>query len=290
MMVYMRFMLMTLLLNGAWASADQEILTTIKPLALILEAVVADDVDVLLPTGVSPHHFSMRVSDMKRITTAELLLWIGPNFESFLSKPVDSGLKARVITASELEGIEWPIEHVIEHGADHNHGVVDFHIWLNPGNASVIAKAVAKELGGLNPTKSEVYKERALKFTRRMEKVNEEIKQALAEIQGSKFIAYHDAYRHYMEHFDLEQVGFVTSTVEQQLSARQLYALEKKSKEAHCLLVEPSTNMASSKEFARRVNLPMAVIDALAQDPKITTFEELLLSISYVLLTCHLVV
>src|SRR5690606_13314775 len=74
------------------ARADVKVLASIKPLALIAEAVVQDktQVDTLLPIQASPHDYALRASDMQRLHHADLVLWIGPELESFLQRPLDN--------------------------------------------------------------------------------------------------------------------------------------------------------------------------------------------------------
>jgi zinc transport system substrate-binding protein len=70
------------------AQAEVNVLTSIKPLQLIAAA-VQDGVgkpDVLLPPNASPHNFALRPSDVRRVQSADLLYWIGPDMEGFLPR------------------------------------------------------------------------------------------------------------------------------------------------------------------------------------------------------------
>ena len=65
--------------------AQVEVLTSIRPLGLLAEAVVGDHgaVNVLLPKGASAHHYQLGYSDRKSLNEADLVLWIGENLETF---------------------------------------------------------------------------------------------------------------------------------------------------------------------------------------------------------------
>ena len=76
---------------AAPAQSEVRVVTSIKPLQLIAAA-VQDGVgtpEVLLPPGASPHHFSLRPSDIRRVREADLLYGIGPDLESFLPKVLE---------------------------------------------------------------------------------------------------------------------------------------------------------------------------------------------------------
>jgi len=63
---------------------------SITPLQLIA-AEVLDGIakpEVLIPPGASPHAYSLRPSDTRKIHDADLVVWVGPELEQFLTKPI----------------------------------------------------------------------------------------------------------------------------------------------------------------------------------------------------------
>ena len=83
-------------LVAASAFAEPRVLTSIKPLQLIAAA-VQDGVgtpDVLLPAGASPHHYTLRPSDLRQVKEADLVYWIGPDLEGFLPTVLECGFHA----------------------------------------------------------------------------------------------------------------------------------------------------------------------------------------------------
>ncbi|MGL5482341.1 MAG: metal ABC transporter solute-binding protein, Zn/Mn family, partial [Aeromonas veronii] len=156
-----------------------EVLTTIKTLGFIAAAITdgVSEPKVLLPTGASPHDFSLRPSDIRSINSADLVVWVGPELEGFMAKPLANHPHALALT--QVEGM--PLfnyatqdshdshdhddhDHAAhEHGdhdeghEGHHHEGVDPHIWLGPTQAKVIAKAIASELGKLDPANQARY-------------------------------------------------------------------------------------------------------------------------------------
>ena len=79
-----------LLLLGVTAAAEQlqpdaklQIVTSIKPLAIIAKSAVGDaaEVQYLMPASQSPHDFTLPVSALRKIADADLVIWIGGGFE-----------------------------------------------------------------------------------------------------------------------------------------------------------------------------------------------------------------
>lgn len=72
------------------AEPQVKILTSIKPIQLIAESMLGDhaEVDVLMPPGTSPHHYSLKPSSIRRMHDTDLFVWVGEDLELFLRKPV----------------------------------------------------------------------------------------------------------------------------------------------------------------------------------------------------------
>lgn len=133
-----------LLLTGiASDSANAAVVSSIRPLGFIASAITEGitPTDVLLPDGASPHDYALRPTDVQRLQAAELVIWIGPDMETFLSKPLSQVSRAKLITLADLPAIRSALmkesahhdehdsdaaqddhhEHA-EHGHEHGHG------------------------------------------------------------------------------------------------------------------------------------------------------------------------
>src|SRR5690606_10998521 len=80
------------------AAKPVTIVASIQPLTILIEDFLKAEqhreiqVQTLMPAQASPHHFALNVSHAKMLDAADLLVWVGPEFELFLAK------KARTIT------------------------------------------------------------------------------------------------------------------------------------------------------------------------------------------------
>ena len=85
------FLLFTLF-NSAHAGSQAEnpgkIVVTIKPLySLVAQLTEGVEEPVLLMKQMqSPHHYTMRPSERRLLADARIIIWIGPQMESYLSK------------------------------------------------------------------------------------------------------------------------------------------------------------------------------------------------------------
>ena len=115
----------TLLSAPMMANAD--VLASVKPLGFIVSS-IADGVtgtQVLVPAGASPHDYNLKLSDIQKVKSADLVVWIGEDVDSFLDKPISQIERKKVITIADLADVESLLskahhEHFHEDG-DHDH-------------------------------------------------------------------------------------------------------------------------------------------------------------------------
>lgn len=111
-------------------SAQAAVVTSVRPLGFIAAA-IADGVtptEVLLPDGASPHDYALRPSDVQRLQSAELVIWVGPEMEAFLTKPLASHAASQQIALASLPAIQSALIKESEHhddahaeAAEHDH-------------------------------------------------------------------------------------------------------------------------------------------------------------------------
>ena len=107
--------------------ANADILASVKPLGFIVSS-IADSVtgtQVLVPAGASPHDYNLKLSDIQKVKSADLVVWIGEDVDSFLDKPISQIERKKVITIADLADVEPLLskahhEHFHEDG-DHDH-------------------------------------------------------------------------------------------------------------------------------------------------------------------------
>ena len=249
---------------------------SIRPITLLVQDLVQDlpvEVITLLPPNADPHSWAMRVSDRQVLEKADLVLWLGPEFEGFLAKPL-AGFQDKQLALGELAALDWPPP--VRH--DHAGGGRDMHLWLNPANVALVQKALATRLGALLPDARAALQGRLQHQLELLEKLQREIDERLKPYRARGFLAYHDAYGHFVAAFDLRQLGAVNQSSEERLSAKKLQELQKLGLDASCLLAEKDSE--PERRLAQTLGLSLVVADGLAADKKWTSYPAFLLDIS----------
>lgn len=234
-----------------------EVVATIKPLQLIAAAVVRDhgSVSSILDPQQSPHHFTLSPSDRISLARADMTLWIGPVFETFLSDFfAQSDFQAKTITAVDLPDMRL---HALSDGQ------VDAHLWLDSANAISIAQAVMRRAVELDPQNAAAYRQNLLSFRSEIESTNKDIAGRFEDPVRASYAVYHDAYQYFERQFGLKHDMVILNDPERQPSIRAIVQLRNQITEAKpaCLLLE----IDSSSELVDTV-LNGHVLDKITVD------------------------
>src|SRR5680860_196339 len=149
------------LLYGSSALAETHILAAIKPLELLVRAVATEDMhsSTLVPAGSSPHNYSMTPSKRRALEDADVIFWVGPEMETFLSRLLtgsEFGERSVALmepdddhSSNDKSHEENHEEQSREHEHDHGDGE-DPHIWVDPQMAVTMAESIRDTLAGLD--------------------------------------------------------------------------------------------------------------------------------------------
>ena len=273
--------LVLLCLTAVPAAAAPEVVASIKPVHSLVAGVMRGlGTPVLLVRGVgSPHGYSLRPSEARALSEAELVFWVGGGLEASLAKPLAAlaGDRARVIALAEAEGVRllqaraggpWEApEAAHDHGTDmHDAGKqADFHIWLDPLNAIAIVRAAATALARADPKNAAVYRRNGTDTIKEIEALDREIAGTLAPVRERPYVVFHDAYQYLEKRYHLNAVGAVAASPERPPGARRLSEIRAKiaALGAVCVFTEPQFRPALVDTVVAGSAAQSAVLDPL---------------------------
>jgi len=267
--------------------AKPVVLSSLKPLTLIAQEITGTsaNVDTLLPATASHHDYPLKASDYTRLQKADIFLWVGPELESFLQKPVTNLDATKSISVYKLNGMNWPASDHSTAQAGHDHEK-DPHVWLDPRNAIVIAQALTEKLIQIDSKNSAQYRENFRLFAEKIKKLDEKLEISLTPLSAAGFVVYHEGFGHFVSHYGLRQLDYVTYTPEQKPGARHLNQLRLiLAKEGKCLFLEPYGDTQSARNLAQEFNLRVGILDSLGTQG-VADYSQLLEQMSTSFLTC----
>ena len=275
--------IISFIINPVFASQNSSIASSIRPIAMLLTAVTGDEtsVNILLPGNMSPHDYRLKFSDIKLIKESDLFFWVGPNLESGISKAVKTHGTTNIIKLMDIDDLSWPkttgeLGHShsnLNHGHDNEHesyeGVKDnrdHHIWLSPQNAVAIVATINDLLGKKFPDKKEFFEKNTNNFEASLKSLNITIRERLEEIKHKGFLVAHDGYRHFVDFYDLNQLGIVDLTDDISPSAKHKGNLNKLIDKTSCIFTDPQHTSKVANQLAKKFNIKSRELDLMGHN------------------------
>jgi zinc transport system substrate-binding protein len=232
--------------SASAAAEPPKVVATIPPIHSLAAAVMAGagEPALLVRGNASPHGYQLRPSEAAAIQDADVVVWVGPGFETFMERPLGNlGAGTRVVTLLEAPGVErlpareggaWEArgdeteEHHQGAEGDHGHGEHDPHAWLSPANAQAMVRAIAAAVTAADPERASLYRTNEERTVQELAALDEELDAALAPVRGKPFVVFHDAYQYLEAAYGLHAAGSITVSPDRPPSARRLVELAKK--------------------------------------------------------------
>lgn len=258
-----------MLVSSSFAHAAT-ILTSIKPIQLITLELTkgVSEPEVLVASNASPHDYALKPSDVKRLRTADLVVWYGNDLEPFLTKVLES--QQNVLTLSETEDLElreYGGGHHHDHDG-HDHGSHDPHFWLGYTPTLQIAQAISERLAEIDAENKAQYQANLAAFKAQLTEQQEQIKAQLAPVAEAGYYVFHDAYGYFEQDFPLNHLGYFTVSPDRKPGAKTLIAIRKalKSQNAQCVFSEPQFTPAVVESVTRGSQAKTGVLDPIGAE------------------------
>ena len=169
-------------------------------------------------------------------------------------------------------------------------GNINPHVWLDPGNAMAMVRAIAAALARADPGHSARYRSNASAEIARLATLDKRLKKILAPVKLRPFIVYHDAYSYFTAHYGLKAIGSVTVEPGRPVGPRRVARIRAtlKSGEAVCIFREPQFPPALIATLVRGTHARIGVLDPLGADlaPGPGLYRELMTQMGDALADC----
>lgn len=208
------------LLSAATLASPREesvVLHTLKPLQLITQELAAELVTTtqLIRSTQQAHSYNVRFSDLRQLQAASLVVWMGPEFEHYLSKPLQA-LHPTIATHSWLTA--EPV---------HEHGVEDVHVWLDVDAVADGSVALAQALSAIRPEKRAELLNQAQQFEQQLRALDGQLLMQLEAVKGKGVVVDHRGLEVFLQRYGIRYLGSLQSDNHSALSLKQAKRLRK---------------------------------------------------------------
>lgn len=274
---------------GKTGSTDGRTRVTVSifPVYDLVRRVAGPDADVmlLLQPGMNEHSFDPTPKDIEAAGRAKLGVMVGLGLDSWMEKLMkDAAPSARVLKV----GDRVPTLTLAPGGAsaddkndDRDHegkGAEDPHVWLDPQRAQLIVRAIAEELGRVDPPHALAYRERATELDTSLVALDKEAEDRLKALKQRGFVTFHGSFGYFAERYKLDILAVIEPSPgspppEQHLS-KVLGVI--KDKKVPALFSEPQLDPRPAKVLADEAKVPLGVLDPLGGGPETDSYEKMI--------------
>jgi zinc transport system substrate-binding protein len=253
-------------LRAQTSAKEFSVAVTVKPVHSLVAGIMkgAGEPSLIMSTGASPHHYSLRPSERRALARASLIFWVGPELETFMPRMLDSidptSTNVALIEAKGL--LRLPARTVHQHPKAQSR--TDPHIWLSADNAHIMVDTIADELIHLDAVHADTYEANRRRLHQHISETDGQIQRKLSG-KTSDFLSYHDAYQYFEKAYGLNNAGFVSSGEEISPSAKYVHELRDtiQQKQLHCLFYEAPNRPALVDTLTHGLAVEALELDAM---------------------------
>lgn len=234
------------------------VVSTIAPLHSIVSRIVGGVgvAQQVITKNQNAHHASLKPSQVSKIYNADLVFWIGPEFETYLADIIGSNAD-KIKSIAMLDQAEITVLEFFT-------GETDPHIWLSASNAQEIAQTAFENLVQIYPASGGVFNTNLVQFKNDLLVLQSEIGRKLSGATDRKYLVAHNSLQYFAKEYGLQMYPVGSGNEELPPTARQMSQARSlvRSGEYSCLIVGPHANSSAFVAMAAEASLPVVVIDA----------------------------
>lgn len=239
-LIFLFFTFMGVTLSHASSNASPKVLASLHPLALIAAAAVEPaHLSVLVPKGRSPHNFSLKPSDIKRIKHADIIVWAGADIEPYLAHFAANQHQQIWLDISQIP-LQTPIN--------------DPHKWLSIEAATKLQQQLSQHLQQPNRT-----------FVKQMAQVKAQLHTQLRAYQKVPFFVFHRAYDYWVSEFHLSQQMTFSEHAQHKAGLNSVLKMRKmlEQQKVHCIFSEAQFSDAIVRAVIGNLNVTQVELDPM---------------------------
>lgn len=285
-------------LSNSLATADEKplIVSTIRPIHALVTAITGKhaDTEQLIPNFASPHQYNLKPSEIRQLNKADLVIRIDDHLETFLEKSMRSIDPEKLITLSEVKGLillsanhdhddhekekhDETAHDGTSHEDEHHHDEVqhdaleakdtDYHLWLNPKNAILMATHISEKVISIDPSNRASYEQNTQQLVEAISEMDSKVSDALAPVKERPFLVMHDAWQYFTNHYQLKQLASITLQERLKPSARALSKARQtiKDSEVGCIVTELGFKLKTLRVLTENISVNTAEIDPMGR-------------------------
>jgi zinc transport system substrate-binding protein len=245
--------------------APLKVVTSIFPLREFAKEIASEkaEVSLLLPPGAGVHTWQPRASDIVRLSTADLFVYVGAGLEPWIEGLLRSASSPQLEVLAVADSL--PLKKHAEGGKEERG--LDPHVWLDFGLSMMIADAIAAKLTEVDPAGAAFFRAGAARLKDRLAGLDAAYSQALKSCAGRVLIiGGHAAFGYLAERYGLEQLSLAGLSPDAEALPSRLMSAVARGKEhkVRAVFTEANTSPQRATVLARELRAEVLVLHTAA--------------------------
>lgn len=264
-----------LMLYSTAPFAAAKVLVSVSPLHNLVSALMegVESPQTLLADNIDLHHFSYKPSDIRKLQSAQLFIWVAKGFEPAMANYIADGLAAE----QNLElTARLPASSLVSY-SEHGTALIDPHIWLSPALMRQSLRLIADKLAALDPVNAQNYQANYNAVAEKLTALSAYLSTSLQPHQNAPFAVYHPAYAYLIKEAQLQPPLVLQSSAHGQLSLSGLRKLVQAAKrQPQCVLLSYSDPLSKLEGVMQTLEIKSIVVDHLVSGDYFTSMRRLI--------------
>ncbi|SCG82743.1 putative zinc transport system zinc-binding lipoprotein adcA [Proteiniborus sp. DW1] len=207
----------SLLLSGcnteapAKVSSDKlKVYVSFYPIYFAADQIGKDKIELysVIPNGSEPHDYEPSIREIANVENGDIFIFNGVGMEPWAEKLSDNLARKEVQTLNLSEYVDLiKLEDEDHNHKDHDHGLYDPHIWLDPINMNKIAYQIMIEFSELDKPNESFYKKSYEEFSEKLLELDLSFRSGLENLSEKDILVSHQAFGYLTKRYGLEQIA-----------------------------------------------------------------------------------
>lgn len=245
--------LLLLLFSAINIYAKTNIYVSVLPLKYFVQQIAGNKVKVkvMVGPGQSPETYAPTPQQMQQLSQTQIYYRVGVPFEqAWMGKIQAINPKMQIVDLRQ--GIKLRPD--------------DPHIWTDPLLVMQMAKTIRDSLIATDPAHKKSYQQNYLRFIKSLQKLNQQIKAKLSNLNNKTFLVFHPAWGYFAARYGLQQLAIEQEGKPSGPQDLQNIIHQAKLKRINLLLVQPQFSRTQAQMIAKIIHAKVVATNPLAED------------------------
>lgn len=266
-LIFLLIIIMLFTLTACQGAGDKDdkftVAVSIIPQATFVKAVGGDLVDVvtMIPPGSSPANYAPSPKELTRFSDSSIYFSLGvpADMANILPKAKEFNPEMKVVKLFEEVAKVYKDREFAP-------GQRDPHIWLSPKRVKVMVKVITRELAEIDKENKAIYEKNANEYLNKLDKLDKEIRESLANLENRTFIVYHPAFGYFADDYGLKMLAIEKDGKEATPKRLQEIINIAKEKNIKAVFYQAEIDSKQSKAIAEEIGGKTVQVDPLASN------------------------